>query len=154
MNDRQRDPLRLTAANKHKFALQDIGCRRINCRLLEWNWVEQFALIPEESIFLDLTPEESALFFFILGLVISQSLSIDELNLLANGLFETAQIMFVIASHRTLINDVLEAQADKEKGKTEHTKPDPRSAPNMQSELKKLQDQINHLQKQIEALTT
>jgi hypothetical protein len=117
---------------------------------MEWDMVEQFKLVPEESIFFDLTPEESALLFYVLGLAASQSLSIDELNLLANGLFETAQVMFVIASHRSLINDVIQEQEDKQAAAK--AKEEQQSAEKLQLEVKKLQDQINNLQKQIDLL--
>jgi predicted ribosome quality control (RQC) complex YloA/Tae2 family protein len=119
---------------------------------MEWNILEQFKLVPDESIFLDLTPEEVALIFTLWGLVAAQSLTIDELNVLANGLFETAQIMFVIASQRTLINDAIQAQQDKKE--TEKAKEEQNLTEKLESEIKKLQDQIKHLQKQIDELKT
>lgn len=102
--------------------------------------MEKFEVVSEDSIFLDLTPEEVALLFFILGIVISQSLTIDDLNLLANGLFETAQVMFVIASQRSLINDAIDALQEKE------------DIEKAKSDVEKLQDQIEYLQKQIDEL--
>lgn len=112
--------------------------------------VEQFKEVPEESIFFEITPEESAIFFYFLGLVISEKLTIDELNLLANGLFETAQVMFIIASHRQLFNDAIQAQQDKQDD--EKAKEAAVAAEKMKLEIKSLQGQIKHLQKQIDEL--
>ena len=83
--------------------------------------MEQFKLVPDESIFFALTPEEITLYFFILGFAVSETLTIDELNVLANGLFEWAQVLFVIASQRTLINDALQAQEEAAKAKEKKT---------------------------------
>jgi hypothetical protein len=102
--------------------------------------LEEFKVVSDESIFLDLTPEEVTLLFFILGIIISQSLTIDDLNTLANGLFETAQVMFLIAAQRSLINDLINAQQEKE------------DAAKLKSELQKLQDKIEYLQKQLDEL--
>lgn len=115
---------------------------------MEWKVLEEFKeTAPDESIFLNLTPEEITLLFYVLALAISQPLTIDELNVLANGLFETAQIMFVIAAQRSLLNDVIIAQQEKavveEEKKTAHT---------LEYEVKKLQKQIEYLQKQINEL--
>ena len=107
---------------------------------MEWNLLEKFEVVSEESIFLNLTPEEVSLLFFVLGITIAQSLTIDDLNLLANGLFETAQVMFVIASQRSLINDAIDALQEKED--TEKAK----------SDVEKLLDKIEYLQKQIDEL--
>ncbi|MBP2643461.1 MAG: hypothetical protein H6Q67_1348 [Firmicutes bacterium] len=118
--------------------------------------MEKFELAPLQSAFTDLTPEETTLIFYILGVAISQPLTIDEVNLLANGLFLTAQVLFTIASQRTLLNDILEAQQEKEKGKkdTEKAKEEKKQTENSESEIKKLQDQVKHLQKQIDALSS
>lgn len=102
--------------------------------------MEKFEVVSTESIFLDLTPEEVSLLFYVLGIAIAQSLTIDELNLLANGLFETAQVMFVIASQRSLINDAIDALQEKE------------DIEKAKSDVEKLQDKIEYLQKQIDEL--
>jgi septal ring factor EnvC (AmiA/AmiB activator) len=112
--------------------------------------LEQFKLISDESIFLELTPEEATLLFYFWGLVMAQSLTIDELNVLANGLFETAQVMFVIASYRTLINDAIQAQQNKEQA--EKAQEEQKSVEQLESDIKELQDQIKYLQRQIDEL--
>jgi len=118
--------------------------------------LEKFEIAPTQSIFTDLTPEETTLIFYVLGVAISQPLSIDEINLLGNGLVITAQVMLTIAAQQTLFNDILEAQQEKEKGKkdTEKAKEEKKQTENSESEIKKLQDQIKHLQKQIDALSS
>lgn len=105
--------------------------------------MEKFEEVPDQSLFFDLTPEEISLLFYLVGITIAQSLTIDELNVLANGLFETAQVMFVIASQRTLLNDAISAQQDKEETK---------STEKLELEVKELQDKIEQLQKQINEL--
>lgn len=112
--------------------------------------MEKFKLVPEQSIFLDLTPEQGTLFFYLLGLAVAPELTIDELNVLANGLFETAQILFTIASYRTLINDIIQAQQDKQA--TKQAQAGQKFAEKLASEIKKLQEQIKHLQNQIDEL--
>ncbi len=102
--------------------------------------MEKFEVVSEESIFLNLTPEEVTLLFFVLGITIAQSLTIDELNILANGLFETAQVMFVIASQRSFINDAIDALQEKE------------DIEKAKSDVEKLQEKIEYLQKQIDEL--
>jgi len=106
---------------------------------------EQFKEVPSESIFYEITPEESSILFYFLGLVISEKLTIDELNLLANGLFETAQVMFIIASHRQMLNDALQAQLDKKDEKAAAA-----SAESMKREVTELKQQIRQLQRQID----
>lgn len=113
--------------------------------------LEKFKSVPEESIFFDLTPEEVTLVFYLLGITFSQSLTIDELNLVANGLFEIAQVMFVIAASRSLINDAIEAQQKKED--TEKEKIERKSVEKLEAEIKKLQEHIENMQKQIDELT-
>jgi len=108
---------------------------------------EQFKEVPSESIFYEITPEESSILFYFLGLVISEKLTIDELNLLANGLFETAQVMFIIASHRQMLNDALQAQLDKKDEEAAAA-----SAESMKREVTELKQQIRQLQKQIDEL--
>ena len=108
---------------------------------------ELFKTVPAESIFFEITPQESALFFYFLGAVISEKMTIDELNLLANGLFETAQVLFIIASHRQLLNDVLQAQQDKKDAEEAAA-----SAESMKREITELKQQIRQLQKQMEQL--
>ena len=71
-------------------------------------------MVPEQSIIFDLNPNEATLLFYLLGLLWAQSLTIDELYLLGNGLFEIAQVMFIIAAQRTLLNDAMKAQQEKE----------------------------------------
>jgi predicted ribosome quality control (RQC) complex YloA/Tae2 family protein len=112
--------------------------------------LEEFKLVSDESIFSDLTPEETTLVFYILGIAFSQSLTIDEINVLANGLFEMAQVLFIIASQRTLINDAIKAQQDKEDA--EKAKEEKKSVERLESEIKKLQDYIENMQKQIDEL--
>jgi peptidoglycan hydrolase CwlO-like protein len=58
-----------------------------------------------------------------------------------------AQVMFVIASQRTLLNDAIKAQ--QEKDDTEKGKLEKKNVQELESEMKKLQAQIEHLQKQI-----
>lgn len=99
--------------------------------------MEKFETVSDESIFLNLTPEELTLIFYILGIIVAQSLTIDDLNTLANGLFLTAQVLFLIAAQRTFINDLINAHQEKEDA--EKTKLD----------LQELQDKIESLQKQI-----
>ena len=112
--------------------------------------MEEFKETPDESILFDLTPNDAALFFFVLGVAVSQSLTIDELNVLANGLFEVAQVMFVIAAQRSLLNDAITAQQEKQAA--EKAKGEQKSAQELGFEIKKLQDQIVDLQKQINKL--
>ena len=112
--------------------------------------MEKFKLVPEQSIFLDLTPEQSTLFFYLWGIVVAPELTIDELNVLANGLFETAQILFIIASYRTLINDTIQAQQDKQAA--EQAQADQQFVEKLTAEIGKLQDQIKYLQQQIDQL--
>ncbi len=107
------------------------------------NLLKGYKEVPDDSLFYDLTPEEITLLFYLLGITISQCLTIDEINLLANGLFETAQVMFVIAAQRSLINDAISAQQDEEEKK---------STEKLELEVKKLQDKIEQLQKQINEL--
>jgi len=76
--------------------------------------LEEYKLVPEQSIIFDLNPNEATLLFYLLGLLWAQSLTIDELYLLGNGLFEIAQVMFIIAAQRTLLNDAMKAQQEKE----------------------------------------
>lgn len=109
--------------------------------------MEQFKLVADESVFLALTPEEITIYFFILGLAVAETLTIDELNVLANGLFEWAQVLFVIASQRTLLNDVIQAQEEAAKAKEEKTADE-----NVAAALKRLQEQCQHLQAQIDKL--
>jgi septal ring factor EnvC (AmiA/AmiB activator) len=117
----------------------------MRCRLLE-----EFRLISDESVLVDLSPEEVTLIFYVLGLAIAPTLTIDELNVIANGLFLLAQVLFTIASQRTLINDVIKAQEEKEA--SEQSKEDKKSVEKLESEMKKLKDQIENLQKQIKEL--
>lgn len=109
--------------------------------------VELFKEVPAESIFYEITPEESSILFYFLGLVISEKLTIDELNLLANGLFETAQVMFIIASHRQMLNDALQARQDRKDAQEAAA-----SAESMKREITELKQQIRQLQKQIDQL--
>lgn len=108
---------------------------------------ELFKEVPPESIFYEITPEESSILFYFLGLAISEKLTIDELNLLANGLFETAQVMFIIASHRQMLNDALQAQQDKKDEAAAAA-----SAESVKREIAELKLQIRQLQKQIDEL--
>lgn len=112
--------------------------------------MEEFKLVPDESIFFDLTPDEATLVFYLLGLAVSQSLTINELNVLANGLFEMAQVMFVISSQRTLLNDAIKAQQEKEDA--EKVKEEKKSVEELVLEIKKLQNHIESMQKQINEL--
>lgn len=106
--------------------------------------MSEYETTPDESIFLDLSPNEASLLFFVLGVAISQSLTIDELNLLGNGLFEMAQVMLVIAAQRTLLNDA----------KSDNQTQEEKSPQDWLTEIKKLQVQIELLQKQIDELRT
>ncbi|SFM03077.1 hypothetical protein SAMN04490355_103435 [Pelosinus propionicus DSM 13327] len=104
------------------------------------NLLEKYKEVPDDSLFYDLSPEEITLLFYLLGIALSQPLTVDEISLLANGLFETAQVMFVIAAQRSLVNDAISEQQDKEEKK---------STEKLELEVKKLQDKIENLQKQI-----
>jgi hypothetical protein len=112
--------------------------------------LEGYKITPDTSIFLDLTPDEVTLLFYVLALSASKSLTVDEVNILANSLFETAQVLFVIASQRTLLNNALKAQQEKEAAAKEKEKP--KSAENWESEARKLQDRIGHLQQELDLL--
>lgn len=100
--------------------------------------MEKYPEVSEESIYLGLTPEEVSLLFFLFGLTTAQSLTIDDLNTTANGLFLSAQVMFLIASQRNFINDLIDLQEEKEDEK------------DIKSQVQKLQDQIQFLQKQLD----
>lgn len=110
--------------------------------------MDEYKTAPDESIFLDLSPDEASLLFYVFGVAISQSLTIDELNLLGNGLFEMAQVMLVIAAQRTLLNDAMSAKQEESDDQTKEEK----SSQEWMAEIKKLQDQIELLQKQIDEL--
>lgn len=110
--------------------------------------MNEYKTAPDESIFLDLSPDEASLLFYVLGVAISQSLTIDELNLLGNGLFEMAQVMLVIAAQRTLLNDAMSAKQEESDSQVKEEK----SPQEWMTEIKKLQDQIELLQKQIDEL--
>lgn len=107
------------------------------------NVLEQFKTFPERSIFFELTPEEVTLVFYALGIAVSQSLTINELSVLANGLFELAQVMFVIAAQRELINSVIEAQQTKEEKKPVET---------WEEKMQELQERMECMQRQINEL--
>ncbi|EIW20604.1 hypothetical protein SAMN04515679_1486 [Pelosinus fermentans] len=115
----------------------------LNSHLMGCNLLKEYKEVPDDSLFYDLTPEEIALLFYLLGIIMAQSLTIDEINLLANGLLEAAQVMLVIAAQRVLINDAISAQQNEEEKK---------STEKLELEVKKLQDQIEQLQKQINEL--
>lgn len=108
--------------------------------------MEEFNLIPDESVFFDFTPEEVSLVFYLWGLLVTPSLTIDELNVLGNGLFLLAQVLFTIATQRTLLNDSVKAQKETFK----QPKEDGKSVENLELEIKKLQEQIEKMQKKIE----
>lgn len=112
--------------------------------------MEEFKLVPDESILFDLTPEEITLLFYFLGAIISPSFTIDELNVLGNALFEMAEVLIVIAAQRTLINDAIKAQQEKEDA--EKAKEEKKSAEKLESEFKKLENKIKHMQKEIDEL--
>lgn len=112
--------------------------------------LEQYKQLADESILINLTPEEISLLFYVLGVTFTQSLTIDEINTLANGLFETAQVMFVIAAQRTLINDAIDAQ--QEKADTEKAEKEKSSVEKLELEVRKLQDKIEYLQNQMDHL--
>jgi hypothetical protein len=112
--------------------------------------LEEFKLLPEESVLFDLGPDEITLFFYLIGIGLAQSLTIDEIRLLGNSFFLTGEILLAILAQRLLINDALEVQqayevtakAKQEKGPIEE----------LQSQNKKLQKQIQHLQQQMDQL--
>ncbi|MDR3564449.1 MAG: hypothetical protein P4N41_25850 [Negativicutes bacterium] len=120
--------------------------------------MEEFKVSPEESVLLHLTPEEVTLIFYVLGIAVAEPLTINELNVLGNALFEMAEVLIVIATQRTLINDALKAQQEKEsaekekKESAEKEKEEKKSNEELQSKLKKLQEQIQQLQEQINQL--
>lgn len=107
--------------------------------------MEDFKIIPDESVLFTLNPEEVTLVFYVLGIVAAKALTINEINVLANGLFEMAQVMFVIAAQRGFINDALEEkQTQKEKKSVEGWM---LTVEELQNKIENLQQQINQMNK-------
>lgn len=112
--------------------------------------LEEFKVVPEESVLFDLSPDEISLLFYILGIGLAQSLTIDEIRILGTGLFLTGEVLLTILAQRLLFNDALEAQqADKT---TEKANQEKKSIEELQYQNKKLQNQIQHLQQQVDQL--
>ncbi|VBB07316.1 Hypothetical protein LUCI_2560 [Lucifera butyrica] len=109
-----------------------------------------FKLLPDESVLFSLTPDEATLLFYLLGVAAAQPLTIDEINVLANGLFEMSQVMFVVAAQRTFINDASAAQQKQEEA--EKAKEKEKSHEKLEVMIKELQFQMKQMQKQIDAL--
>lgn len=117
--------------------------------------MEEYKLVPEKSGFQEFSPEDISLFFFVEALGISTLFTIDELNVLANGLFEMAQVLFVIASHRTLINDIIkkkQEEQEKQKEVAKKEKEEKTSTSQLQSAVEKLQETVKQMQQQINEL--
>lgn len=118
----------------------------------------EFPQGSDETVLLDLTPEEVTLVFYLLGLASAKSLTINEINVLANGLFLTAQVMFVISAQRTLINDVVKEvkeAAEKDKQEKEDKKKEKQEKDiieKMESNIRSFQKQIELMQKQLNEL--
>lgn len=112
--------------------------------------MEEFKLLPKESVFIDLGPDETTLFFYLLGIGLAQSLTIDELRVLGSGFFLTGGVLLIIQSQRVLLNDALEAQQEYEAAK----KPEQESKAieELRSQNKELEYRIQHLQQQVDQL--
>jgi len=112
--------------------------------------MEKFKVTPDKSIFFELSPDEATLFFYAVGVIVAQPLTISEVNVLANGFFEIAQVLFLIAAQRNFINDAITAQ--KEKENVEKTKEANKSTEKLELRVKLLQEQIEYLQRQMDEL--
>lgn len=109
--------------------------------------MEEFKLVPEESPLLHISPDEITVLFYILGIGIAESLTIDELRVLGSGLFLMGEVFLTIVSQRILFNDALAAQQEHDAiKKTEQ------SIEELQSQNKTLQNQIEHLERQVNEL--
>jgi uncharacterized protein YlxW (UPF0749 family) len=112
--------------------------------------LEAFKILPEESVFFDLNPDEISLIFYILGFGLAKSLTIDELRILGTGLFLTGEVLLTILAQRLLINDVLAVQQEHEA--TEKAKQNKKIIEELQFQNEIFQSQIQHLQQQVDQL--
>ncbi len=112
--------------------------------------MKEFKLLPEESGLFELSPDEITLIFYILGIGLAQSLTIDELRIFGTGFFLTGEVLLTILAQRLLLNDVLVVQ--KEYEATEKAKQEQQSIEELQFQNKKLQNQIQRLQQQMDQL--
>jgi hypothetical protein len=112
---------------------------------------DEFKLLPEESAFFDLGPDEVTLIFYILGIELAQSLTIDELRILGTGFFLTGEVLLTVLAQRLLINDALLA-VQQEYEATEKAKQDKKAIEKLRSQNEIFQKQIQRLQQQIDQL--
>lgn len=109
--------------------------------------MEEFKLVPKESAFFDLSPDEVALLSYIIGIWLASSLTIDELRVLGGAFFLTGEVLLTIVAQRVLLNDALAIQ--QEHDTIEKAK---QSIEELQLQNKKLEQQIQQLQQQINQL--
>jgi predicted RNase H-like nuclease (RuvC/YqgF family) len=124
-----------------------VGCKPLN----EWSLFKS-------------TPNEIALLAFLFGFTLAEPLTIEEQNVLGNFFFETGQILFTIASQRTLLEAIQkeqqkEASTDKDKDKDKdnqnhnHKKQaDQTSEEKIQQQIEQMLNQNQELQRQIQQL--
>jgi hypothetical protein len=112
--------------------------------------LEEFKVLPEKSVLFDLSPDELTLLFYILGIGLAPSLTIDELRILGTGFFLTGEVLLTILAQRLLLNDALAVQQADKAAKT--AKQEKVSIEELQIQNKKLQNQIQHLQQQVNQL--
>lgn len=112
--------------------------------------LDEFKLLPEESVFFDLGPDEVTLIFYILGIGLAQSLTMDELRILGSGFFLMGEVLLTILAQRLLINDALAVQQEYEA--TEKAKQDKKAIEELRSQNEIFQKQIQRLQQQVDQL--
>jgi predicted RNase H-like nuclease (RuvC/YqgF family) len=104
--------------------------------------------VDELSLF-NATPDEMALLGVILGFTLAKPLTINELNVFGNVLFEAGEILLVIAAQRTLIESI---NKDQEKQDNKTGQAAQKSSEDVHSKIEQLQQQIHQLQNQLEQL--
>jgi predicted RNase H-like nuclease (RuvC/YqgF family) len=115
--------------------------------------------LNEWSLF-NSTPNEIALLAFLLGFTLAEPLTIEEQNVLGNFFFETGQILFTIASQRTLLEAIQkeqqkEASTDKNQENQSHShkkQADQTSEEKIQQQIEQMLNQNQELQRQIQQL--
>jgi len=112
--------------------------------------LEGYKVVPDQSVFFDVGPDEITLLFYVLGIGLAESLTIDELRVLGSALFITGEVLLTIVSQRLLLNDALAAQ--QEHKTTGIAKQEQQSIQELQSQNIILQRQIHHLQQQMDQL--
>lgn len=109
------------------------------------------------------TPNEIALLAFLFGFTLAEPLTIEEQNVLGNFFFETGQILFTIASQRTLLEAIQKEQQketsdkdkDKDKDNQSHShkkQADQTSEEKIQQQIEQMLNQNQELQRQIQQL--